>query len=145
MASRSISTRAVFEGGMAFDVELDGHTLRIDAAPDFDGSDSGPRPKGLLLASLAGCTGMDVVSILKKMKIQDYKLEIVVEGELTEEHPKIYHTIKVIYNFNGADLPEEKIRKAVELSETRYCGVSAMLRKAATINTEIKINQGDMS
>lgn len=125
---------------MAFDIELNEHHFTIDADPKFGGENRGPKPKGLLLSSLAGCTGMDVVSILKKMKIEDYKLEINVEGELTEEHPKIYHTINLVYNFTGANLPENKIKKAVELSETRYCGVSEMLRKASTIKTKILLN-----
>ena len=93
-----------------------------------------------MLSSLAGCTGMDVVSILKKMKVTDYKLGIDVSGEPTNEHPKIYHTITVEYKFKGQNLPESKIKKAINLSETRYCGVSEMLRQAAEIKTIIFIN-----
>lgn len=127
-------------GEMAFDIELDSHHLIIDADLKVGGENKGPRPKGLLLSSLAGCTGMDVVSILKKMKVEDYELKLNVEGELTEEHPKIYHTINLNYIFTGKDLPIEKLKRAVELSETRYCGVTEMLRKAATINTKIVVN-----
>lgn len=125
---------------MAFDIELNKHHFTIDADPKFGGENRGPKPKGLLLSSLAGCTGMDVVSILKKMKVEDYKLEINVEGELTEEHPKIYHTINLKYNFTGTNLHKNKIKKAVELSETRYCGVTEMLRKASKIKTKILLN-----
>ena len=127
-------------GEMAFDIELDSHHLIIDADLKVGGENKGPRPKGLLLSSLAGCTGMDVVSILKKMKVEDYELKLNIEGELTEEHPKIYHTINLNYIFTGKDLPTEKLKRAVELSETRYCGVTEMLRKAATINTKIIVN-----
>ncbi len=127
-------------GEMAFDIELDSHHLIIDADLKVGGENKGPRPKGLLLSSLAGCTGMDVVSILKKMKVEDYDLKLNVEGELTEEHPKIYHTINLNYIFTGKDLPIEKLKRAVELSETRYCGITEMLRKAATINTKIIVN-----
>lgn len=125
---------------MAFDVELNGHNFTIDANAGVGGEDRGPRPKALLLSSLGGCTGMDVVSILRKMKVTEYELKIDVSGELTEEHPKIYHTITVEFNFTGNDLPESKIKKAVELSETRYCGVSEMLRKSSKLITIIYIN-----
>ena len=125
---------------MAFDVELNGHHFTIDAGAGVGGKNRGPSPKGLILSSLGGCTGMDVVSILRKMKVTEYTLDIDVSGELTEEHPKIYHTITVEFNFTGNDLPESKIKKAVELSETRYCGVSEMLRKVSEMKINIYIN-----
>ncbi len=129
-----------WEGGMSFDAELNGHHFFIDANECVGGKDKGPRPKGLLLTALAGCTGMDVVSILKKMKIEEYKLNIDVEGDLTDIHPKYYYKILVKFNFEGKELNLEKIKKAVVLSETRYCGVSEMFRKAAEINTQIYLN-----
>lgn len=125
---------------MSFDAELNGHHFTIDAGRENGGEDNGPRPKGLLLSALAGCTGMDVVSILKKMKLENYSLQLDVAADSTSEHPKTYHTIYLSYIFSGSDLPEDKIRKAIDLSETRYCGVSAMLRKAAEIKTKIIIN-----
>ena len=125
---------------MAFDIELNGHHFTIDADAAVGGEDKGPSPKGLVLSSLGGCTGMDVVSILRKMKVTEYKLSIDVSGELTNEHPKIYHTITIEFKFIGNDLPESKIIKAVELSETRYCGVSEMLRKASELKTIIYVN-----
>ena len=127
-------------GKMTFDIELNDHHFIIDADSDVGGENKGPRPKGLLLSSLIGCTGMDVVSILKKMKVEDYKLKLEVDGELTEEHPKIYHTINLSYIFTGKDLPTEKLKRAIELSETRYCGVSEMLRKASKIDSKIIVN-----
>ncbi len=125
---------------MAFDVELNGHHFTIDADAGVGGENKGPSPKGLILSSLGGCTGMDVVSILRKMKVIEYELSIDVSGELTNEHPKIYHTITIEFKFIGNDLPESKIKKAVELSETRYCGVSEMLRKASEMKTIIYVN-----
>jgi len=134
------STKLIWKDGMAFDAELNGHHFYIDADEKAGGKNRGPRPKGLLLTGLAGCTGMDVVSILKKMKVIDYTLEIDVTADSTDEHPKIYHTIHLNYIFNGNDLPIEKLKRAIELSETRYCGVSAMLRKAADIKIKIIVN-----
>jgi putative redox protein len=131
-------------GKMAFDAELNDHHFAIDATDAVGGENKGPRPKGLILTAIAGCTGMDVVSILKKMKVTDYKMDIDVSGELTEEHPKVYHTITVEFKFKGNDLPESKIKKAVDLSETRYCGVSAMIRKAAKMETKIYINNEEI-
>ncbi len=137
MKQKSIVT---FIDKMAFDVELNGHHFTIDAGAKAGGEDNGPRPKGLLLSALGGCMGMDVVSILRKMKVTEYELNIEVSGELTDEHPKIYHTITVEFKFAGDDLPVSKIQKAVKLSEIRYCGVSDMLRKAAEIKIKIYIN-----
>jgi putative redox protein len=122
---------------MAFEAEVNNHKIMIDADESVGGQDRGPRPKALTLVSLGGCTGMDVVSILKKMRVVFDDLNIEVEGELTEEHPKYYHTITVRYNFKGKDLPMEKLEKAVNLSQERYCGVSAMLNKVAEIKHEI--------
>jgi len=138
------SSTIKFIDKMKFDVELNGHHFVIDASEQVGGEDNGPRPKGLMLSALGGCTGMDVVSILRKMKVIGYELSIDVSGELTDEHPKIYHTLTVEYRFTGSDLPESKIKKAVELSETRYCGVSEMLRKSAKINTSIYINREEI-
>lgn len=124
---------------MAFETEMDGHRLILDAAPDSGGDDSGPRPKKLMLAALAGCTAMDVISILKKMKVVPDSFNVVVEGDVAEDHPKKYTQMKVIYQFRGADLPFDKIEKAVKLSEEKYCGVSAVYREALDIKTEIQI------
>jgi putative redox protein len=133
-------SRISWLGKMAFDAELNGHHFTIDATDTVGGENKGPRPKGLILTAIAGCTGMDVVSILKKMKVTDYKLDIDVSGELTTVHPIVYHTISVEFKFEGENLPADKLQKAVELSETRYCGVSAMMRKAVKMNTIIYIN-----
>jgi putative redox protein len=122
---------------MSFEALVNDHKIVIDAVEAVGGKDRGPRPKPLMLLSLGGCTGMDVVSILKKMRVDYDGLKIEVEGELTDEHPKVYHTITLNYIFKGSNLPMEKLEKAVSLSQERYCGVTAMLQKAATIKHNI--------
>ncbi|MFB6343313.1 OsmC family protein [Saccharicrinis sp. FJH2] len=128
-----------WDEGMAFSTDLDGHKLTLDASPEVGGQDKGARPKKLMLVSLAGCTGMDVVSILNKMRVQYDGLNIKVEGELTEEHPKYYKSMKVTYEFKGKDLPMDKLEKAVNLSAEKYCGVQALYRMAIPIESEIKV------
>ena len=129
-----------WQQGMSFDVELNGHHFAIDADGQFGGEDRGPRPKALLLSALGGCTGMDVVSILNKMRMKWDSFSVAVDGDLTEEHPKHYNKINIVYTFTGPDLDQTKIEKAVKLSQDSYCGVSAMLNKAATITHEIVLN-----
>lgn len=124
---------------MAFEAEVNGHKIMLDAAEAVGGEDRGPRPKPLMLTALAGCTGMDVISILKKMRVDVKDFNVVVEGDLTDEHPKQYYKMNVIYEFKGKDLPLEKLKKAVSLSEERYCGVSALYKKAIELTSEIKI------
>jgi putative redox protein len=126
---------------VAFEADMDGHKVVIDATEEVGGSDLGPRPKKLMLTSLAGCTGIDVVMILKKMKVEPEAFHVIVEGELTDEHPKYYHKIHVIYKFKGKNLPKEKLEKAVKLSEDKYCGVSAVYRKAIDLTSEIQIEE----
>ena len=92
-----------------------------------------------MLLSLGGCTGIDVISILKKMRVDVDEFNVRVEGELTEEHPKHFVKIHVVYEFTGKDLPMDKLKKAVELSEERYCGVSAVYKKVIEMTSEIKV------
>ncbi|HHV39342.1 MAG TPA: OsmC family protein [Tepidimicrobium sp.] len=134
---------ASLKGNMGFEMELDGHNFIIDAAEEIGGNDLGPRPKQLLLAGLIGCTGIDVMSMLKKMKVELDDLKIQVEADNTEEHPKVYKDIHLTYIFKGKDLPRHNIEKAVTLSQERYCGVSAMLKKATSITYDIIIRESD--
>ena len=126
---------------MAFEADVNGHKITLDAAETVGGENRGPRPKPLMLTALAGCTAMDVVSILKKMRVPFDDFKVSVEGDLTDEHPKQFSKMNVIYWFKGKDLPLEKLKKAVSLSEERYCGVSAMYKKAIEITSEIKIEE----
>jgi putative redox protein len=124
---------------MSFESEINGHKVIIDAKEEVGGQDKGPRPKPLMLAALGGCTAMDVVSILKKMRVVLKSLNVIVEGELSEEHPKRFTKMHVIYEVEGNDLPLDKIEKAVALSEEKYCGVSAVYREVIEITSEIRI------
>lgn len=124
---------------MAFEAEVNGHKLILDAESTVGGNNQGPRPKPFMLTALAGCTGMDVISILKKMRVEPSYFNVVVEGDLTEEHPKQFYKMHVIYEFKGKDLPIDKLKKAVSLSEDRYCGVSALYKKVIELSSEIKI------
>lgn len=124
---------------MAFEAEVNGFKMMIDADEKVGGKNRGPRPKPLTLASLGGCTGMDVISILRKMRVEPTYFNIEVDGTLTEEHPKHYNKIHLTYTFGGNKLDKEKIEKAVNLSQERYCGVSELLRKGAEITHEIII------
>jgi putative redox protein len=128
---------------MAFETEVNGHRFTMDAATEVGGEDLGPRPKLLMLSALGGCTGMDVVSILRKMRVDFTGVNVIVEGELTEEHPKQFYKLHVIYEVTGKDLQLDKIEKAVGLSEERYCGVSASYRKAMEITSEIRLKEVD--
>jgi len=124
---------------MAFEVEVNNHKFMIDADESVGGHNLGPRPKILTLAALGGCTGMDVISILKKMRVEPEYFNVSVDGELTEEHPKYYNKIHLTYTFKGEGLALDKLDKAIVLSQERYCGVTAMLNKAAEISYEIII------
>jgi putative redox protein len=128
-------------GNQAFKTEVNGHKMVIDTSVESGGEDLGPRPKQLMLVALAGCTGMDVVSILKKMKVDLESFSVKVIGDMADEHPKLFRGMHVIYEFRGKDLPMEKLMKAVSLSDEKYCGVSATLKQGMTITHEIVITE----
>ena len=128
-----------WKGDMAFETEVNKHKFMIDADEKVGGKDRGPRPKPLTLASLGGCTGMDVISILRKMRVEPDYFNVSVAATSTDSHPVYYDNIKITYSFKGKDLPMDKLEKAINLSQDRYCGVTAMLRKAVNITHEIKI------
>ena len=137
MSVQSIEVK--WNENMSFTADVDGHKLNIDLPVESGGTNSGPRPKPLMLLALAGCTGMDVVSILQKMKITPDYFNIRVEGIVTEEHPKHFSHMHLIYEFKGNDLPMDKLQRAIELSQDKYCGVSETLRKTVKITSEIRI------
>ncbi len=133
-----------FVEGMSFESFSDGHKIPIDASIDKGGKDTGPRPKPLLLSALSGCSGIDVVSILRKMKIENYELDIEMEAENTEDHPIYYHTIHMAFKFKGENLNPERIMRAVNLSNDKYCGATEMLKKAANIIVKVYINDEEV-
>lgn len=122
---------------MLFHAENPGGSLKIDADVANGGSGQGLRPKALMLTALAGCTGLDVTSLFKKMRIVVEGIEIDVQADLTEVQPTYYNKVKVIYKFYGKDFEKEKIEKAVKLSQDKYCGVSEMFRKFSELTYEI--------
>ncbi len=125
---------------MAFEATIDNVKINIDSVPEHGGTGKGPRPKPLLMVALAGCTAMDVVSLLKKMRMELDEFDVKVEGELTEEHPKQFIGMEIIYSFKGKNIDEDKVNKAINLSLEKYCGVSATLKKVMNINYKIEIN-----
>ncbi len=128
-------------GGMAFESKIGDHIIRIDGAPEVGGKNSGAGPKPLMLTALAGCTGMDVVSMLKKMRVEYEALTISVEADMKEDFPKNYEAMKVIYTFKGKKEIYDKVKKAVDLSKENYCGVSALYAKAIPLTFEIIIEE----
>jgi putative redox protein len=110
------------------------HLVPMDTTPDFGGDSSATKPLELLLLALGGCTGMDIVSLLKKMR-QDFSgIEMNLTAERSEEHPNVYTKIDLEYVIYGRGIDEEKVKRAVELSQEKYCSVSAMLRKSCPVN-----------
>jgi len=132
----TITTRWLSDLG--FEAEVDGHKIYMDSSMEHGGKNTGPRPKPLMVA-LAGCTGMDVASILKKMEVNFEDFSIEVEGDVTEDHPKRFEGMKVIYRLKGKNINRKSVEKAVSLSVKRYCGVSANYEKAFPITHQIII------
>jgi putative redox protein len=115
-----------------------GHAIVLDAAPSVGGSDTGSRPGELTLMALGACTGIDVVSILKKMRLKFDSLEVEVKGEPAPEHPKVWTQVWVKYTVKG-DIPDDKLKKAIELSRDRYCSVGALFKQAAKMHYDYEI------
>lgn len=133
--------KATWLKDLSFEAEVDGHKIYLDTAAEHGGKNLGPRPKPLMMVALAGCTGMDVAAILKKMRVEIEAMNVEVEGNVTEDHPKRFDGMKVIFKFKGRDIPRENVEKAVRLSKERYCGVSANYSKAFPIDYEIIIEE----
>lgn len=128
-------------GNMAFEMDINGHTVITDTTAENGGNDLGPGPKSLLLAGLIGCSGIDIMSITKKMKVELDDFNVEIEAETRDEDPKIYNYIKIIYKFKGKNVPYDKVERAVKLSMDKYCGVSAMLEKAVPITYEVLVEE----
>lgn len=135
----STKVNVTWKDQMTFNANVNGFDIIIDADEKVGGRDLGPRPKPLSLASLGGCTGMDVISILEKMRVKPDFFDIEVEAEMSDEHPKYYKAIHIKYIFKGEDLPMDKLEKAVNLSQERYCGVSYMLKQSSKLTYEIVV------
>lgn len=121
------------------------HLVPMDTRPEVGGGGSAPTPMELLLLGLGGCTGMDVVSILKKMREPLDDFEIKIDSERGDEHPKVYTKISLKYIFYGKGLKEKNVERAIQLSEDTYCSASAMLKKTAEITTSYEIRESKKS
>lgn len=127
-----------WKGDLTFESDNpSGNFVTMDTAIEGQDKRHGLSPKAMMLSSLAGCSALDVISILDKMNVNvdDFKIDIT--GELTDKHPKYYHSVQVDYHFYGADLNKKKCERAVELSVEKYCGVMEMFRQFSKIKTKI--------
>lgn len=126
--------------GMAFEgLTASGHRIVLDAAPEVGGKDKGARPMELLLVALGSCTAMDVISILRKKRQEVTDYEVIVVGDQTDDHPKVYTSIRVEHVVKGKDVSPEAVRRAVELSEDKYCPIIALLRPGTIIESSFRV------
>lgn len=123
---------------LSFEAQIDTYTISMDTTDPDKTIQAGPSPKKLMLASLAGCSGIDVVSILNKMKTDFSEFDITVTGTLSNEHPVIYKEVSMVYKIKMQEIDRPKMEKAVTLSQEKYCGVSAMFRSFAKVTWRIE-------
>lgn len=133
-----------WNGNMAFKATIDDYVIEMDTDVSFGGTHKGPRPKPMVLAALAGCTGMDIISILAKKRVFPTRFRVSANGEVTETHPKYYRKIHLVYEFAGADFKDNpeilaKIERAIQLSREVYCAVSMMLKNSCEITHSVII------
>ena len=127
-------------GKMQFNALVNGHTIVMDAPERVGGEDNGPIPKPFVLTALSGCTGMDVVAILRKSDHEVDDFDMKVEGEISRQAPIEYIAIHLVYNFKGPESSKDAALQAVTDSQEKYCGVSSMLKKAIPVTWEINYN-----
>ena len=132
---------ATLASGMHFVGEIDGFRMDLDAEETVGGVGAGPQPHRLLLQALAGCTAMDVISILRKKRQQVSGLSVEVQGSRADQHPRVYTRIEVLYRVRGQNVDPQAVARAIELSATRYCPVIAMLGKVAEVRTHYEIEE----
>lgn len=138
MANHQIETQ--WMGKMQFNALINGHTVIMDAPERSGGEDTAPIPKPLVLAALSGCTGMDIVALLRKGGHQVQDLNMTVTGELSKQAPVQYVSIHILYDFKGDEAAQDAAYQAVTGSQEKYCGVSSMLKKAIPVTWEIRYN-----
>lgn len=140
MATHEVTV--TYKKGMQFETDSPtGYTSLIDTSPANGGANDGLGPKAMMLSALAGCTGLDIVFVLNKMRATVPHFEMKVKGALTEEHPKTYNRVWLDYHFYGKDLDETKINKAIKLSEDQYCGVMEMFRQFANLEIGVHFHE----
>lgn len=131
-------TKVTWVDDLKFDAFQNGKTFRIDGNHD-ESESTGVRPKALILSSLAGCTGIDIVDLLKKMRVEFSEFSLDVKADLTEEHPKVYDKVYLTYYIRlQNDEDRDKMERAVSLSQDKYCGVSAMIRRFAELHVKVE-------
>ena len=140
----AVKGRVVLDEGMRFEAESNsGQRLVLDAGAAVGGGGGGPTPKDLLPIALAGCMGMDVISILRKMQQDVTALEVIAEAETAPEHPKRYLAWKVVLHLKGNDLEPARISRAIALSKDRYCSVGFSFDPASPRSYYYTINGSD--
>jgi putative redox protein len=140
-----METTIKWTGKMAFTgVTPSGHEIKMDAAEEIGGENSGARPTELLLNAVAGCTGIDIISILQKMRLEPKSFDMQVKGDRADDHPKRFTDIQIHYALEG-DLPEEKVVRAIQLSKDKYCSVSHSLNANITVSYSINGVEGKQS
>ena len=131
---------AKWHEALQFSAETRDGIIPLDGPPETGGMGKGHRSKQLMLVALAGCTGMDVALMIRKMKLEVDDFNVDVTGELTNADPKTYHTVHIIYSFKGNNLNSEKLDRAVNLSFDKYCGVIEMFKQFAKVTKEVRFN-----
>jgi putative redox protein len=135
-----MDANVTWKKGMSFEGTADsGFKVDLGTDPQFGGDDDGFRPLELMLVSLGGCTGMDVISILQKKRQEVTSFEVRVHAERAADHPKVFTSITVEYILSGINLDPDAVDRAVELSSTKYCPAQAMLAQAVPITHKVTI------
>jgi len=140
MATKTAFVSQISKNGITFSGKTNSnHWITMDGPESFGGSDAGIRPKELLLLSLAGCTGSDVASVLSKKRVPLDGFELNISAEETEEHPKVFTSMHIEYVFYGKGIQTKDVERAIDLSLTKYCGVTSMFQKAMEITHSHRI------
>lgn len=138
------SSKVVLRDDMIFTgYSGNGYSIPLDAVKAFDGHDAGISPMELMLTSLAGCTAMDVISILRKKRQEVTGLEVQVEGVRADQHPRVYTEIWVHFVVTGHDIDQAAVDRAIELSRDTYCGAAATLRHTATMHYSSEVIEAE--
>lgn len=134
--------KVVWKAGMAFDaITNSGITIPIDTTVDHGGGGTGSSPMEMVLVALGGCTAMDVISILQKKRQEMTGFEILLHADRSSEHPKVFTEITIEYVVTGHNIDSEAVKRAVELSETKYCSVNGMISKSARVQTKVTVKE----
>jgi putative redox protein len=142
--SRQMTVQATLGTGASFDVETgSGHRITLDIDEQKGGQNLGPSPMEMLLVGLAGCAGMSVMTILRRRRQDIRSYEIRIHGERAVEHPQVFERITIEHIFTAHALPSDAVQRAIDLTEQRYCGASAMLDKAATLTYTFRIIEAE--